>query len=199
MNSIRVPSIDGGIWGVLGGIRGMCQYSPIACLHYLFFYILLEQIVKTCTSIAYRDTLNTHLYPPKELSGFGQLGKALKRRHPAGGKVCSPRRLIRDSNNYPARHSRPAHHHRTTTLGKSPVARPNSEGMMKKLLSILIAAAALISAADAKECDRVVDESKVAKLCPDPNAKCLARDNPGFYKESDPAFYKRITRCKRRK
>jgi hypothetical protein len=67
---------------------------------------------------------------------------------------------------------------------------------MMKLLSILIAAV-LISAANAKECDRVVDEAKVAKLCPDPNAKCLARDNPGFYKESDPAFYKRITRCKK--
>ena len=67
---------------------------------------------------------------------------------------------------------------------------------MMKLLSILIAAA-LISAGKARECDRVLDAAKVAKLCPDPNARCLARDNPDLYKESDPAVYKRITKCKR--
>jgi len=66
-----------------------------------------------------------------------------------------------------------------------------------RLLSNLLVAAALVSVANAKECDRVVDEAKVAKLCPDPKARCLARDNPDFYKESDPGFYKRITRCRR--
>jgi hypothetical protein len=41
---------------------------------------------------------------------------------------------------------------------------------------------------------RVVDDAAVRKLCPDPNAKCMARDNPDFYKETDPAFYNRITK-----
>jgi hypothetical protein len=34
-----------------------------------------------------------------------------------------------------------------------------------------------------------------AKLCPNPEARCMARDNPDFYKQSDPAFYKRIIKC----
>jgi hypothetical protein len=41
---------------------------------------------------------------------------------------------------------------------------------------------------------RVVDEAAVRKLCPDPNARCKARDNPDFYKDSDPDFYNRITK-----
>jgi hypothetical protein len=69
-------------------------------------------------------------------------------------------------------------------------------GKIMRLLSNVLIAAALISAANAKECYRVVDEAKVAKLCPNQNAKCMARDNPDFYKESDPDFYKRITRCR---
>ena len=67
---------------------------------------------------------------------------------------------------------------------------------MKELLSILIAAAALISQANAKKsCVRVVNQILVSKLCPDPNARCLVRDNPDFYKKNDPAFYNRITKC----
>ena len=63
---------------------------------------------------------------------------------------------------------------------------------------ILIAAAALISQANAKEsCVRVVNQAVVSKLCPDPNARCLVRDNSNFYKESDPALYNRITKCKK--
>jgi len=41
---------------------------------------------------------------------------------------------------------------------------------------------------------RVVDEAVVRKLCPNPNAKCMARDNPDFYKDADPTFYNRITK-----
>ncbi|MGY8683366.1 hypothetical protein Q2941_37150 [Bradyrhizobium sp. UFLA05-153] len=41
---------------------------------------------------------------------------------------------------------------------------------------------------------RVVNEAIVLKLCPNPNAKCMARDNPDFYKDSDPAFYNQITK-----
>jgi hypothetical protein len=41
---------------------------------------------------------------------------------------------------------------------------------------------------------RVVNEAVVRKLCPNPNAKCMARDNPDFYKDADPAFYNRITK-----
>jgi hypothetical protein len=41
---------------------------------------------------------------------------------------------------------------------------------------------------------RVVDDAVVRKLCPDPNAKCKARDDPDFYKDSDPAFYNHITK-----
>jgi hypothetical protein len=61
----------------------------------------------------------------------------------------------------------------------------------------LMAAATLISQVNAKEsCVRVVNQAMVSKLCPDPNARCLVRDNPDFYKESDPALYNRITKCK---
>ena len=34
----------------------------------------------------------------------------------------------------------------------------------------------------------------IRKLCPNPNARCLARDNPEFYKDTDPDFYNRITK-----
>jgi len=69
--------------------------------------------------------------------------------------------------------------------------------MMKFVGVILIAATIFISAANAKECSRVVNEAVVSKLCPNPNARCLARDNPEFYRETDPALYNRITKCKR--
>jgi hypothetical protein len=52
---------------------------------------------------------------------------------------------------------------------------------MKKLLLTLAALTVVVCTAHAKECERVVDESKAAKLCA-PNARCLARDNPDFYK-----------------
>ncbi len=42
--------------------------------------------------------------------------------------------------------------------------------------------------------DRVVNEAVVRKLCPNPNAKCMARDNPDFYKDADRNFYNRITK-----
>ena len=41
---------------------------------------------------------------------------------------------------------------------------------------------------------RVVDEAVVRKLCPNPNAPCLVRDNPYFYKDADPELYKLITK-----
>lgn len=41
---------------------------------------------------------------------------------------------------------------------------------------------------------RVVNEAVVRKLCPDPTARCMARDNPEFYQDTDPAFYNRITK-----
>jgi hypothetical protein len=31
-----------------------------------------------------------------------------------------------------------------------------------------------------------------ARLCPNAEARCMARDNPDFYKQSDQAFHKRI-------
>ena len=42
--------------------------------------------------------------------------------------------------------------------------------------------------------DRVVNDAVVRELCLNPNAKCMARDSPDFYKDSDPAFYNRITK-----
>ena len=41
---------------------------------------------------------------------------------------------------------------------------------------------------------RVVNEAVVRELCPNRKAKCMARDNPDFYKDADPAFYNRITK-----
>jgi hypothetical protein len=38
-------------------------------------------------------------------------------------------------------------------------------------------------------------QSVTAKLCPNKNARCLVRDNPDFYKDTDPALYKRLTEC----
>jgi hypothetical protein len=81
--------------------------------------------------------------------------------------------------------------------------RPDGEcflcrGRYAQFLIILIAATALISHANAKEsCSRVINKAMVSKLCPNPNVRCLVRDNPEFYKETDPALYNRITKCKR--
>jgi hypothetical protein len=44
--------------------------------------------------------------------------------------------------------------------------------------------------------ERVPNMAVIRKLCPDPKARCLARDNPGFYKDEDPEFYNRITKQK---
>jgi hypothetical protein len=41
---------------------------------------------------------------------------------------------------------------------------------------------------------RVLNEAVIRKLCPNPNARCMARDNPEFYKDTDPEFYNRITK-----
>ena len=45
---------------------------------------------------------------------------------------------------------------------------------------------------------RVLNESAIRKLCPNPNERCKARDNPDFYKDTDPAFYRRITKPARK-
>lgn len=37
-------------------------------------------------------------------------------------------------------------------------------------------------------------ETVADKLCPDPSVRCKVRDNPEFYKDDDPALYKRITK-----
>jgi hypothetical protein len=74
-----------------------------------------------------------------------------------------------------------------------------------KILTALLTLAMMTGAASAQPLDdvsrstkqppaRVVNEAVVRKLCPNPNAKCMARDNPDFYKDADPAFYNRITK-----
>jgi hypothetical protein len=64
------------------------------------------------------------------------------------------------------------------------------ESAMKKVLLLSLV---LIAPASAEEI-RVVNEAAVRKLCPNPNARCLVRDNPDFYKDADPELYKRITK-----
>lgn len=58
----------------------------------------------------------------------------------------------------------------------------------------LLTFASYDAGAGKKERPRVLNEIVIRKLCPNPGARCLARDNPGFYKETDPAFYYRITK-----
>jgi uncharacterized protein YecT (DUF1311 family) len=64
------------------------------------------------------------------------------------------------------------------------------------LCGLILGASSLEAVAEATSVDkpRIVNEAVVRKLCPDPNKKCMARDNPGFYKINDPAFYNRITK-----
>jgi hypothetical protein len=66
-------------------------------------------------------------------------------------------------------------------------------------IAIILAAALAASSAQAIEPtkERVLNEAAVRKLCPNPNKRCIARDNPDFYKDADPAFYNRITKSVR--
>jgi hypothetical protein len=41
--------------------------------------------------------------------------------------------------------------------------------------------------------DAYLNKALVRELCSDLAAKCIARDNPEFFKEDDPALYKRLT------
>ena len=67
--------------------------------------------------------------------------------------------------------------------------------MTKILLTIAYLSALGTSALHAEtQPARVLDESVIRKLCPNPKERCKARDNPDFYKETDPAFYNRITK-----
>jgi hypothetical protein len=75
------------------------------------------------------------------------------------------------------------------------------EGRIKKLLIIGAALCGLAFPAQAKDFPhdmqaetRVLNEAVIRKLCPIPNARCVARDNPEFYKDTDPEFYNRITK-----
>jgi len=58
------------------------------------------------------------------------------------------------------------------------------------LAAALVAAVSIATSAKAESC-----QSVIANLCPNKNARCLVRDNPDFYKDEDPALYKRITEC----
>jgi hypothetical protein len=40
--------------------------------------------------------------------------------------------------------------------------------------------------------DASLNETVLREVC-HPNSRCLARDNPEFFKDDDPAFYKRLT------
>jgi hypothetical protein len=66
------------------------------------------------------------------------------------------------------------------------------------LLVLLLTATSLAARAEATSTKqppaRVLNEAVVRKLCPNPNKRCMARDNPDFYKDTDPAFYNRITK-----
>jgi hypothetical protein len=62
---------------------------------------------------------------------------------------------------------------------------------MKKI-AILLTLLALATPAMAEV--RVANEAVVRKLCPNPKARCLVRDNPDFYRDADPKLYERITK-----
>jgi hypothetical protein len=66
--------------------------------------------------------------------------------------------------------------------------------MTMKTLALTAALVAVIAAPAAHAETRVPNEAVIRKLCPNPNAKCMARDNPDFYKDDDPEFYNRITK-----
>jgi len=67
-----------------------------------------------------------------------------------------------------------------------------------RICGILLVALIWNGLANAEE-SRVPNEAVIRKLCPNPNARCLARDNPDFYKDTDPDFYRRITKPAPRK
>jgi hypothetical protein len=69
------------------------------------------------------------------------------------------------------------------------------ESIVKRLLLIAVASFIAIGtlAASAEE-TRVVNEAVVQKLCPNPKMRCKVRDNPDFYKDTDPELYNRITK-----
>jgi hypothetical protein len=63
-----------------------------------------------------------------------------------------------------------------------------------KCLLLVAALTVALSAPVAAEENRVVNEAVIQKLCPNPKMRCKVRDNPGFYKDTDPELYKRITK-----
>lgn len=72
--------------------------------------------------------------------------------------------------------------------------------LSRALIAIAAVAAGLLTAVLAsaepsqRNQPRVINDTVIRKLCPNPNARCLARDNPDFYRETDPTFYYRITK-----